>query len=105
MGFTIDLRCAPGDMSFLTECSNFICNCAQPVQESVYGIINNTNVFEQECPELWKHVCSLINVEMSKFPVAMFYAICLGSIYDERGRVGLREAEENFKKEKQKFMK
>lgn len=85
-------------MSFLTECSNFTCNCAQPVQESVYGIINDTNVFEQECPELWKHVCSLINAEMSNFPVVIFYAMGLGSIYDERGRVGLRESEENFKK-------
>lgn len=54
-------------------------------------------VYEQECPELMK---AIMSADPENFVQMTFRMFCLCDLYDERGRAGLREAEERFKENK-----
>lgn len=54
-------------------------------------------VFEQECPELMN---AILSANSEDFIHMVFLMLSVSALYDERGRVGLREAEERFKENK-----
>ena len=70
------------------------CACAS---NCTYATPPIKTVYEQECPELTKAIMSA-NSENYVNMIFLMFSLCV--LYDEKGRVGLREAEEGFKENK-----
>ena len=70
------------------------CSCGH---DCSYLTSPTKTVFEQECPELMK---AILSANSENFIHMVFLMLSVSALYDERGRVGLREAEERFKENK-----